>query len=106
MSDAPRCSSNEDEDILPSGFRRADVVRLMTQCLQDMGYANTAETLQKESGIELLSESIARFRQGILDGSWELVESLVDSLQLGSSASSVRFLIYQGPFLNPPGPVS
>jgi hypothetical protein len=56
--------------LLASGFRRGDVVRLITQCLHDMGYARAADVLQQDSGVTCLSEPIFRFREAILRGDW------------------------------------
>ena len=39
----------ESEVVMPSGFRRVDLVRLMTQCLSTLGYTRAAELLQEES---------------------------------------------------------
>jgi BarA-like signal transduction histidine kinase len=56
--------------LLASGLQRADVVRLITQCLQDMGYARAADVLEQDSGVKCLSEPISRFRKAILRGDW------------------------------------
>ena len=88
-------------EILPSGFQRAELVRLLTQCAESLGYTQTARTLQEESGIPLLSESIARFRTGVLDGDWDLVEGLVPGLMLRAEESrdAVSFLVLRQKFL-------
>ena len=31
-------STTNDDIVMPSGFRRVDLVRLMTQCLSTLGY--------------------------------------------------------------------
>ena len=51
-----------------AGFKRSDVVRLVTQCLQGLGYHSAASKLEQDSGILLLAEPVQRFRQGILEG--------------------------------------
>lgn len=56
--------------LLESGFRRADVVRIVTQCLHGMGYARAADVLEQDSGVKCLSEPIFRFREAILCGDW------------------------------------
>ena len=38
-----------EEPILPSGFRRADVVRLLVQCMGGLGYARAASALEAVS---------------------------------------------------------
>ena len=87
--------------VMPSGFRRDDLVRLMTQCLTTLGYANSAEALQRESGILLLAEPVAQFRAAVLDGKWETAESLLDSLQFSTAASrlSAEWLLVHQKYL-------
>lgn len=81
-------------EILPSGFRRDDLVRLLTQCIHGLGYHRAAESLEHDSGIRLLSAPMVSFRSGILEGDWDAVERIVDELQLAPPArASVRFLV-------------
>ena len=58
----------------------------MTQCLTTLGYQQTADTLQQESGILLLSEPVAKFRAAVLAGEWEAAESFVDALGFATRA--------------------
>ena len=55
---------------LASGFRRADVARLVAQCLLDMGYSQAANVLEQEAGVKCLSEPVSRFREAVLRGDW------------------------------------
>uniref|UniRef100_A0A7S0INT6 CTLH domain-containing protein n=1 Tax=Calcidiscus leptoporus TaxID=127549 RepID=A0A7S0INT6_9EUKA len=90
-----------NEPLLPSGFRRSDVVRLMCQCLNDLGYLRAARALEEESGFAVLSDSMASLRAGILVGEWSRVEAEVEQLQLLSKSDklAVRFLIYRQKYL-------
>ena len=92
---------DQSEIITPSGFRRVDVVRLMTQCLSTLGYAQAAEVLQKESGVVLLAEPISRFRAAVLAGEWAVAESLLDSLGFVTSESrlAAEFLLLRQKYL-------
>ena len=65
------------ERVEPYGFMRADLVRLIMQCLGSLGYEHAAEVLQKDSGIELLSEPVARFQDCILRGEWEVASPVL-----------------------------
>ena len=76
---------NMSDVVMPSGFRRVDLVRLITQCLSTLGYANAAQVLQQDSGVLLLAEPIVRFKGAVLNGEWQEASSLVESL--GSSRS-------------------
>ena len=86
---------------LAAGFPREDLVRLITQCIHSLGYEGAASTLEKESGIPLLADSVRHFRSGILEGRWDEVETLVDKLELRSEDSrvDVHFLVLRQKFL-------
>ena len=87
--------------VMPSGFRRTDLVRLMTQCLTTLGYSQAAQLLEQESGILLLSEPIERFRAAVLAGDWALAESLIASLGFPTAASrlSAELLVLRQKYL-------
>ena len=55
-------------------FRREELVRLMLQSLQSLGLVKTAKLLQQESGFMLETPVVTKFRQGILEGNWEMVK--------------------------------
>jgi len=89
-----------EEPILPSGFRRADVVRLLVQCMGGLGYGRAAAALEEDAGVPLLSEAVGDFRAGVLAGEWEKAERLIPELGLApASRDSVRFLIHRQHFL-------
>ena len=67
---------------MTSNFRETDLVRLITQCLHGLGYSHAAETLERDSGVQLCSAPVLNVRTGVLCGDWEAVESLVPQLQL------------------------
>ncbi|CAG8545721.1 3038_t:CDS:2, partial [Scutellospora calospora] len=81
--------------------RREELVRLMVQAMQDMGYSKSAAQLEKESGFLLESSAVAKFRDGVLKGDWDLVESLFPTLELDQNQDIVvvRFLIRQQKYL-------
>ncbi|KAJ1640783.1 hypothetical protein T492DRAFT_1138679 [Pavlovales sp. CCMP2436] len=88
-------------EVLPSGFGRSDVVRLITQSLRALGYHKSAGLLESESQIELLSGDVRSFRQGVLDGHWDDACSRVAALGLESIEAyrAVQFLILEQKFL-------
>ncbi|CAJ0634268.1 1067_t:CDS:10 [Entrophospora sp. SA101] len=82
------------------GIRRREIVRLMVQAMQGMGYNQAATTLENESGFPLESKDVARFKDGVLKGDWTLVESLLPTLELDNSKDAiVKFLIREQKFL-------
>lgn len=60
------------------GHDRGEMTRLLIQALSDMGYQDAAESVSKDSGIELESPTVAAFRQAVLEGSWARAEALLD----------------------------
>ncbi|KAK3827521.1 MAG: WD40-repeat-containing domain protein [Benniella sp.] len=93
--------SQETESITPSGFNRHELVRLMVQSLQSLGYKKAAQELETESGYQLESPAVTRFRDCVLNGNWEELEQLAGKLELDPAHEiSVRlFLIREQKFL-------
>ncbi|KAF9385381.1 hypothetical protein CPB97_004860 [Podila verticillata] len=85
----------------PLGFNRLELVRLMVQSLQSLGYHQAAQTLETESGYQLESPAVSRFRECVLSGNWAEVELLTSQLNLDVShgIASVKFLIREQKFL-------
>lgn len=88
MSSSPAKGAQE---MLDSGFLRRDLVRLMLQSIQGLGYHNTAATLEAESQIKLVTAEAQRFRQAVLDGDWDVAVSLIPALQLESQNQATEF---------------
>ncbi|BGP53794.1 hypothetical protein JCM8202v2_001366 [Rhodotorula sphaerocarpa] len=94
-----------DEGFVPlwagSNLDRREFVRLAMQTFEDMGYTDTAQALQKESGFSLEPPAVGQFRRAVLDGSWTDVERLLASLPIEPSVDlkPVKFAIRQQKFL-------
>ncbi|KAG6909629.1 hypothetical protein DXG01_016411 [Tephrocybe rancida] len=80
---------------------REEYVRLVIQSLRDVGYIESAATLEAESGYVMEEPEVADFRQFILDGSWAKAEASL--MRLGVSEDDglwdARFLISQQKYL-------
>ncbi|KAG0198512.1 hypothetical protein BGX28_008047 [Mortierella sp. GBA30] len=84
----------------PLGFSRHELVRLMVQSLQSLGYQHSAQELEAESGFQLESPAVTRFRESVLKGNWDEVEQLTGELNLDPAHGvSVKFLIREQKFL-------
>jgi len=81
--------------------KKKELVRLIVQSLQDMGYSQSASLLERESECKLESQAVAQFREGVLKGDWDLVESLLPTLELDQSKDAVvvKFLIREQKYL-------
>jgi len=81
-------------------FDREELVRLLAQCLGDLGYSGTALSLETESGIPFQEDTIANFRSHILAGAWDEAEAAIPSLELPDrSIKAVRFLLGEQRYL-------
>ncbi|XP_004349429.2 WD repeat-containing protein, variant [Capsaspora owczarzaki ATCC 30864] len=82
------------------GFKE-EYVRLIIQSLRRYGYLSSASALEKESGFSMQAPHVQQFRQGVLDGDWAVVESLVGSMGVASPSEvhTVKFLIAEQKFL-------
>ncbi len=97
MAPPPSSSAVDEEDaavLQPSGLLRADLVRLITQALHELGYPSVARNLEDISGVELLSSEIKKLRAGILAGEWSDVCEIIAHLDLPPKQKRhVQFLV-------------
>ncbi|KAF9579929.1 hypothetical protein BGW38_003604, partial [Lunasporangiospora selenospora] len=98
-------SDKQDEGdemaLTPLGFNRCELVRIMVQSLQSLGYRQAAQSLVTESGFQLESAAVIRFRECVLAGNWDEVEKLTEQLELDPVLRMpvVKFLIREQKFL-------
>lgn len=59
------------------GHDREEATRILIQALADLGYSSAASNLSQESGFELESEPVAKFRNAVLQGEWSQAEELL-----------------------------
>eukprot|EP01062_Namystynia_karyoxenos_P077283 TRINITY_DN7744_c0_g1_i1.p1 TRINITY_DN7744_c0_g1~~TRINITY_DN7744_c0_g1_i1.p1 ORF type:complete len:588 (+),score=213.70 TRINITY_DN7744_c0_g1_i1:215-1978(+) len=69
---------------------RSEVVRLILQALNSLGYTESAAALEQESGVLLQSAAIGAFKDGILSGEWAKVQELLPRLALGDPEAERR----------------
>jgi hypothetical protein len=70
-----------DDDAL----NREEFVRLVVQSLRDVGYIESAATLEAESGYVMEAPEVSEFRRHILEGSWSNAEDAL--MRLGVTDS-------------------
>lgn len=80
---------------------REEFVRLVIQSLRDVGYIESAATLEAESGYAMESPEVSQFRQYILDGLWSKAEMALERLgvQENEGLWDAKFLISQQKYL-------
>ncbi|KAH9928530.1 WD40 repeat-like protein [Epithele typhae] len=80
---------------------REEFVRLVIQSLRDVGYMESAATLEAESGYIMETPEVAYFRRCILDGSWEAAETALGRLGVseGDGLWEAKFLLAKQKYL-------
>ncbi|CDH48456.1 wd repeat protein [Lichtheimia corymbifera JMRC:FSU:9682] len=96
-------NTNNEQEML-GRVNKQELIRLILQSLNDLGYQNAAKTLEQDSGIALESDTVTRFRTAILAGDWSLAESLLTMLPGSDNPATMNigqalFLIRQQKFL-------
>nr|ANC28035.1 WD-repeat protein [Polyporus umbellatus] len=80
---------------------REEFVRLVIQSLRDVGYMESASTLEAESGYIMETSEVAEFRRCILDASWDSAEAALLRLGVkeGEGLWESKFLIAKQKYL-------
>ncbi|KAF9792158.1 WD40 repeat-like protein [Thelephora terrestris] len=84
-----------------SNVDREEFVRLVVQSLRDVGYIESAATLEAESGYTMESTEVAEFRNYVMEASWEQAEAALIRLGVTDEDNLMesRFLISQQKYL-------
>lgn len=79
------------------GHDREEVTRILIQALTDLGYDNAASSLSQESGYNLESPAVSKFRNAVLQGDWAQAEDLLfgDTLEEGGVSIGGNGLVLQ-----------
>mmetsp|Transcript_9967 Transcript_9967/g.30680 ORF Transcript_9967/g.30680 Transcript_9967/m.30680 type:complete len:872 (-) Transcript_9967:546-3161(-) len=59
---------------------REQVVRLLIQTMRDYGYSGSARSLEEESGVQMESEDVVRFRAALQHGDWGVAIDLIPAV--------------------------
>ncbi|KAG0185510.1 hypothetical protein DFQ28_009212 [Apophysomyces sp. BC1034] len=95
-SSPQQCNKNSCDSATVDRLGRVhkdELVRVLLQSLQNLGYRGAADVLEHESGIVLESETVSQFRQAVLQGVWTRAESLLPSLSLRDSDNSTQAIL-------------
>ncbi|KAJ7744979.1 WD40-repeat-containing domain protein [Mycena maculata] len=84
-----------------SDVDRQEFVRLVVQSLRDVGYIESAATLEAESGYAMETQEVADFRRFILEARWSKAENALQRLGVQDREGlwDARFLISQQKYL-------
>ncbi|CAM9883630.1 unnamed protein product [Choristocarpus tenellus] len=70
----------EEHDNFP--FHRSELVRVISSCLNGMGYSTAAQALEAESGFSLQPSGMEMLSRATLDGDWGAAIALLPSVQV------------------------
>ncbi|KAJ7709607.1 WD40 repeat-like protein [Mycena rosella] len=92
----PGSSLYDDSDV-----DREEFIRLVIQSLRDVGYIESAATLEAESGYAMETPEVADFRRFILEARWSKAENSLQRLGVRDREGlwDARFLISQQKYL-------
>ncbi|KAG8948860.1 hypothetical protein FRC04_009198 [Tulasnella sp. 424] len=83
-----------------SNIDREEFVRLAIQIFKDIGYNETASTLEAESGYSLETPLVTEFRQAVLNGEWTKVSDMLPGLGVSArDLAAARYLVSQQHYL-------
>eukprot|EP01060_Flectonema_neradi_P021702 TRINITY_DN2957_c1_g1_i1.p1 TRINITY_DN2957_c1_g1~~TRINITY_DN2957_c1_g1_i1.p1 ORF type:complete len:855 (+),score=152.73 TRINITY_DN2957_c1_g1_i1:90-2567(+) len=88
---APQQEGSFLEETVPiehSDSQKNEMLRLIQQLLQGMGLPECADLLRQESGVELESEIVTKFRQGIQNGNWDEAKKLALAIDVNNDDAS------------------
>mmetsp|Transcript_7808 Transcript_7808/g.17830 ORF Transcript_7808/g.17830 Transcript_7808/m.17830 type:complete len:621 (-) Transcript_7808:1319-3181(-) len=81
-------------------FQNRDYIRIIIQALEHLGCRQSAEMLERESGVRLRSEAVEELEQATLQGCWDKAESLLPQLELDDQKTlKCRLVIKRQKFL-------
>lgn len=82
------------------GFDKSDVLRLILQTIDEMGYREVVELLERASGVQLFQPDVRMLQQSVLGGKWHEAGKALLCLSLSQVArQGCWFLLMQHKFL-------
>jgi WD repeat-containing protein 26 len=96
-------ATEADEELTDAGLNKNELVRLLVQAMDGLGYTSAARELEGESGIAALSPNMRRLRECVLSGEWSEVESVFEAASGSCTGdgdwAAARFVVYEQQFL-------
>lgn len=84
------------------GLDRNELVRIIVQAIDELGYPTSARLLENEAGVKAMSQQMQTLRDCILLGKWDQLESVLEQVTVFKSdadARAARFVLYEQKFL-------
>lgn len=100
--DENQCDVSMSDELTERGLDRHELVRIIVQAVDALGYTKSARTLEEEAGVEAMSLPIRRLRECVLQGKWHDLENVLSHISVFKSdadARAARFVLYEQKFL-------
>jgi hypothetical protein len=92
--------SDQPSKKMVSKNQESQMIRLMIQCLSDLGLSKTVTALENESQLSYESDQVSQFRSAILNGAWNELDEYLVLLQMDEKHfKNVKFLVYKQKYL-------
>lgn len=102
MEDSNSSNIPPDLNFTQSGLDRPQLIRIIIQAIDSLGYPDSARLLEKEANIEAMSAQMRRLRDCVLLGRWDMLEQVLNEVTVfksDSDARAARFVLYEQKFL-------
>lgn len=102
MDDTNSSDTQPDPNLTESGLDRRELVRIIVQAIDSLGYTHSARTLEKEANVEAMSLQMRKLRDCVLLGRWDQLEQVLNEVTVFTSESdarAARFVLYEQKFL-------
>lgn len=102
MDDVNSSCRPVNANLTQSGLDRRELVRIIVQAIEGLGYSNSARLLESEANVEAMAVSMRRLRDCVLHGRWDMLESVlgeIDAFKSEEDAKAARFVLYEQKFL-------
>ncbi|CAN8066744.1 unnamed protein product [Agarophyton chilense] len=102
LEDATSSDTPMEPNATERGLDRRELVRIIVQAIDALGYTSSARALEKETGVEAMSQQMRTLRHCVLEGKWDQLERVLAQVTVFKSdndARAARFVLYEQKFL-------
>ncbi|KAI0563936.1 WD repeat containing protein 26 isoform [Gracilaria domingensis] len=102
LEDAASSDAPMEPNLTERGLDRHELVRVIVQAIDALGYSASARVLEKEAGVEAMTQQMRTLRDCVLEGKWDQLEQVLAQVTVFKSdddARAARFVLYEQKFL-------
>lgn len=100
--DDTNSDASHDPNVTDKGLDRRELVRIIVQAIDSLGYGKSARSLEEEAQVEAMSLQMRKLRDCVLLGRWDQLEDVLNDVSVfksDSDARAARFVLYEQKFL-------